>query len=188
MGKNREDARQIGADMVLLKIFLSFLKIGLFAIGGAYSFLPLIQNEVVDRYHWLTKEEFLEVLGVVKVFPGAISIKFATYTGYKVAGIPGAVVANIGNLLSPVILILIATYFYSKYKETPRIKSAFETIQLVIFAMIIAVAFQTVTLSQVSSIKSMAIVIIAFILFFFTKVDPAIIIIGAGLIGAAVFH
>ena len=174
--------------MILLKIFFSFLKIGLFAIGGAYSFLPLIEKEVVERYQWLTKEEFLEVLGVVKVFPGAISIKFATYTGYKVAGISGAVVANIGNLLSPVVLILIATYFYSKYKETPRIKSAFETIQLVIFAMIIAVAFQSVTLSQLSSIRSIAIIVMAFVLFVFTKVEPALIILGAGLIGAAMFH
>ena len=97
--------------MILFKIFFSFFRIGLFAIGGAYSFLPLIQKEVVERYQWLTKEEFLEVLGVVKIFPGAISIKFATYTGYKVAGIPGAVVANIGNLLPPVVLILLATYF-----------------------------------------------------------------------------
>jgi len=73
--------------MVLLKLFLSFLKIGLFAIGGAYSFLPLIERETVQYHHWLDKPEFLEVLGIVKIFPGAISIKFATYTGYKVAGI-----------------------------------------------------------------------------------------------------
>ena len=85
--------------MILFKLFLSFFRIGLFAIGGAYSFLPLIQREVVEKYHWLTKEEFLEVLGVVQIFPGAISIKFATYTGYKMAGVPGAIMANIGNLL-----------------------------------------------------------------------------------------
>jgi len=174
--------------MVLVKIFFSFLKIGLFAIGGAYSFLPLIQKDVVDRYQWLTKEEFLEVLGVVKIFPGAISIKFATYVGYKVAGIPGAIVANAGNLLAPMVLILAATYFYSKYKEMPRIKNAFETVQLVIFAMILAVAFQTVTLQQVLSVKSIVIIAVAFILSIFTKVDPALIIIGAGLIGAAAFH
>ena len=123
-------------------------------------------------------------MGVVKIFPGAISIKFATYTGYKVAGIPGAVVANIGNLLSPVILILVATYFYSKYKETPRIKSAFETIQLVIFAMIIAVAFQTIDIKQLVSPASVLIVVIAFTFFMFTKIEPAVIIILAGLVGA----
>ena len=169
--------------MILLKIFFSFFRIGLFAIGGAYSFLPLIQKEVVEYHHWLTKEEFLEVLGIVKIFPGAISIKFATYTGYKMAGVPGAIVANIGNLLSPVVLILIATYLYSRYKEAPMVKNAFDTIQLVVFAMIIAVAFQTITLSQVSSVKNIAIIVIAFILFFYTKIHPAFIIIGAGLIG-----
>lgn len=169
--------------MILFKIFFSFFRIGLFAIGGAYSFLPLIQKEVVEHHHWLSKEEFLEVLGVVKIFPGAISIKFATYTGYKVAGIPGAVVANIGNLLSPVVLILIATYLYSRYKETPMVKNAFETVQLVVFAMIIAVAFQAITLSQVSSIKNIAIIVIAFILFLYTRIHPAFIIITAGLIG-----
>lgn len=171
--------------MILLKIFLTFFRIGLFAIGGAYSFLPLIQKEVVEKSHWLTKEEFLEVLGVVKIFPGAISIKFATYTGYKMAGIPGAIAANVGNLLSPVVLILIATYFYSRYKEVPMIKSAFSTIQLAVFAMIIAVAFQTVNLNQFSSIKNIAIIIIAFALFIYTKIHPAFIIIGAGLIGVA---
>lgn len=172
--------------MVLVRIFLAFFRIGLFAVGGAYSFLPLIQKEVVEKYQWLTKEEFLEVLGVVKIFPGAISIKFATYTGYKIAGVPGAIVANIGNLLSPVVLILIATYFYSRYKTAPMVKNAFETIQLVVFAMIIAVAFQMVSLSQVSNLRNVAIIIAGFILFFYTKVHPAFIIIGAGLIGAAI--
>ena len=169
--------------MILLKIFLAFFRIGLFAIGGAYSFLPLIQKEVVEKYHWLTKEEFLEILGVVKIFPGAISIKFATYTGYKMAGVPGAIAANIGNLLSPVVLILIATYFYSRYKEVPMVRSAFATIQLAVFAMIIAVAFQMVSLSQIYSVKNMAIIVVAFVLFFYSSVHPAFIIIGAGLIG-----
>ena len=137
-----------GGNMILAKIFFTFFRIGLFAVGGAYSFLPLIQKEVVEKSHWLTKEEFLEVLGIVKIFPGAISIKFATYTGYKMAGIPGAIVANVGNLLSPVVLILIATYMYSRYKEIPMVKNAFGTIQLAVFAMIIAVAFQTINVSQ----------------------------------------
>ncbi|MBN1870226.1 MAG: chromate transporter [Candidatus Omnitrophica bacterium] len=170
--------------MVLLQIFLVFFRIGLFAIGGAYSFLPLIQKEVVERYHWLTKDEFLEVLGVVKIFPGAISIKFATYTGYKMAGVPGAVIANVGNLLAPAVLIMIATYFYSRYKQAPMVKNAFETIQLAVFAMIIAVAFQTINVSQLYSVKNGLIVIAAFVLFIFSSIHPAFIIIGAGLLGA----
>jgi len=170
----------------LVNIFLAFLRIGLFAVGGAYSFLPLIQRETVERYHWLTKEEFLEILGIVKVFPGAISIKFATYTGYKVAGFPGAIVANIANLLAPVIVILVATYFYTKYKGLDTFKNAFNMIQLVVFAMIIAVALQTITINQLSNFRNLAIIVIAFILFMYTKIHPAFIIIGAGVLGVFV--
>ena len=170
--------------MVLLKLFIVFLRIGLFAIGGAYSFLPLIQKEVVDNYHWLTKEEFVDVLGLVKIFPGAISIKFATYTGYKIAGVPGAIMANTGNLLAPVLIIVAATIFYSKSKNLPVMKSAFGMIQLVVFAMIIAVAFQTVDVTHLIQWKNLLVVIAAFILFLYTKVHPAFIILGAGFLGA----
>jgi len=169
--------------MILLQIFWAFLRIGIFAIGGAYSFLPLIQKEVVERYGWLTKEEFLEVLGIVKIFPGAISIKFATYTGYKMAGVPGAIVANFANMLSPVILIIAATYLYSHYKTSPSVKNAFSMVQLVVFAMIIAVAFQTVQIAELWQWKNLLVIVGAFALFLFTKIHPAFIIVGAGVLG-----
>ncbi len=172
--------------MALVNLFLAFFRIGIFAIGGAYSFLPLIQKEVVQNYHWLSREEFLEVLGLVKIFPGAISIKFATYTGYKVAGIPGAIVANLANILSPVVLILLATYLYSHYKDMPKVKNAFAVIQLVIFAMIIAVAFQSIDLKQLSDFKSWLIIVVAFGLFLYTQVHPALIIVVAGILGALI--
>ena len=170
--------------MILLNLFLSFLKIGLFAIGGAYSFLPLIEREVVIKYQWLTKSEFLDMLGAVRVLPGAISIKFATYTGYKIAGVPGAIVANLGNILGPASLIIFASAIYAKYKDVPSVQGAFNVIQLVVFSMILAVAFQLVSSSQLLSVKNILIIVASFLLFFFTKIHPAIIIIAAGLLGA----
>lgn len=170
--------------MILLNLFLVFFRVGLFAIGGAYSFLPLIEKEVVQQYQWLTKEEFLDVLGIVKIFPGAISIKYATYTGYKIAGLPGAIIANIGNLLAPAVLILFASILYAKYKELPAVKSAFSTIQLVIFAMIIALAFEIVTINNLTHFRSLLIIILSFTLFIYTKIHPALIILCAGMLGA----
>lgn len=170
--------------MILLNLFLVFFRIGLFAIGGAYSFLPLIEKEVVERYHWLTKEEFLDVLGITKILPGAISIKYATYTGYKTAGIPGAVLANLGNLLAPMLLVFFASLFYTKYKNVTAVKNAFSMIQLVIFAMLISVAFQLINVNQLIQPKNLFIVAIAFILFIYSRAHPALIIILAGVIGA----
>lgn len=170
--------------MVVLRLFFSFFKVGLFAIGGAYAFLPLMEKEIVDYHHWLDKSEFLEVLGLVKIFPGAISIKFATYTGYKIAGVPGVIAANAGNLLAPIVLILSATYLYSRYKDRSGFEAAFTMIQYAIFAMIIAVAFQLVDKSGLREPKYLAVVVVAFVLFVFTRTHPALIIIGAGLAGA----
>ena len=170
--------------MVLLKLFIAFSRIGFFAFGGAYSFLPLIEREVVENHHWLDKPEFLEVLGIAKVVPGALSVKFATYTGYKVAGVPGAIVANLANLLPAVLFIILASLVYSKYKDVPFIKAGMEMVRYAIFAMIIAVAIQLVDKTQVFQLKYLLVVAASFILFFLTKIHPAFIIIGAGLLGA----
>ena len=170
--------------MLLWELFLSFFKVGLFAIGGAYSFLPLLERELVDKYHWLLKDEFLDVLGLVKIFPGAISIKFATYAGYKVAGVPGAIAANFGNFLAPALLVLFASTLYTKYKDLPSVKGAFHMIQLVVFAMIIAVSLQLMDLKMVVQLKNLFVVVAAFSLFTFTKIHPAIIIITFGVVGA----
>jgi chromate transporter len=169
--------------MVLLKLFVAFLRIGFFAFGGAYSFLPLVEREVVENHQWLERGEFLEVLGIVRVVPGAISIKFATYTGYKVAGVPGAVVANIANLLPPVLFIAVGFLLYSKYKDVPFVKSGLEAIQYAVFAMIIAVAIRLVDKSGVLQLKHLFVIVVSFTLFVLTKIHPAFIIVGAGLYG-----
>jgi len=169
--------------MILVKLFLAFFQIGLFAIGGAYSFLPLIEREVVQKYHWLSKEEFLDVLGITSVFPGAISIKFATYTGYKIAGIWGAVLANIGNMLAPCLILIGASFFYLKHKNAPLVKNAFAMVELAIFAMIIAVAFQSINPGRLIQPRNIIVVILTFSLFLYTRIHPALIIISAGVIG-----
>ena len=170
--------------MILLKLFMAFFKIALFAFGGAYSFLPLMESELVRNHHWLEEVEYLEIIGITKLFPGAISIKFATYTGYKVAGIPGAIIANLANLLPPILFVMVASLLYSKYKEIMFMKSAFEMVQYAIFAMLIAVAIQLVDKSQIFQLRHIIIITASFGLFFYAKIHPAFIIVAAGILGA----
>ena len=172
--------------MIPLKLFIVFLRTGFFAIGGAYSFLPLMEQELVQNHNWLSKSEFLEITGVVEMFPGAISIKFATYTGYKMAGIGGAIAANAGNLLPPVCLMILAFYLYSKYKDMPAIKAAFQMVRYAVFALIIAVAFKTIDHSQLLQIKFLCVIVVSFVLFVFVKIHPAFIIIGAAVLGGLI--
>ena len=91
--------------------------------------------------------------------------------------------ANLGNFLGPAILIILATSLYLRYKNLPAVKGAFNMIQLVVFAMVVAVAFQLIDASQLMQLRSLLIIIISFGLFTYTKIHPALIVIGAGMLG-----
>lgn len=172
--------------MIFLKLFLAFFKVGLFAIGGAYSFLPLVEKEVVQNHKWVDKPEFLEVTGMVEIFPGAISIKFATYTGYKVAGVPGAVVANVANLLPPVLFMVAASWLYARYRDARSVAGALQMVRYAVFAMIIAIATRLVDTTRLLEPRVLFVVIVAFLLLTATKVHPAFVILGAALYGGLI--
>lgn len=172
--------------MILLKLFVVFFKIGLFAIGGAYSFLPLVEKEVVRSHAWLSEPEFLEVTGMVELFPGAISVKFATYVGYKMGGVPGAILANIANLLPPVLFMTAASLLYSRYRNAEWMTGALRMVRYAVFAMIIGVAVKLVDSSHLLDVKILPVVVVSFSLLTLTKVHPGLMIIGAAIYGGFV--
>ena len=92
--------------MIYLQLFYTFFKIGLFGFGGGYAMLSMIQGEVVTRYEWLTPQEFTDIVAISQMTPGPIGINMATYVGFTVAGIPGAVIATIGEVTPSIIVIL----------------------------------------------------------------------------------
>jgi chromate transporter len=140
----------------------------------------------VQKHRWLDKSEFLEIAGFAQLFPGAISIKFATYTGYKVAGIPGAIAANFANLLPTILLMVLILLVYSKYKDTPYVKAGLEMIQYAVFAMLISTAIKLADWQHIFEIKHLLVIALSFALFLFTKTHPGLVVIGAGLIGAII--
>lgn len=103
--------------MIYLKLFWVFFKIGLFAFGGGYAALPLIEDFVVNQYAWLTMDEMVDLISLSQMTPGPIAINAATFVGTKVAGIPGALIATFGNVTVPFILMMILGYFLFGGKE-----------------------------------------------------------------------
>ena len=103
--------------MIYLKLFISFLKIGAFSFGGGYAAMPIIQSEVVDAYHWLTFEEFTDLITISQMTPGPIAVNSATFVGIRIGGIPGAIVATLGCILPSSILLIFLSWMYMKYKK-----------------------------------------------------------------------
>ena len=164
-----------------LELLISFFKVGSFSFGGAYSLIPLIEREVVQNHNWLTQDEFLRVLGMVEVFPGAISIKFATYTGFKVAGVPGAIIANIGNFIMPATIIMVATYFYTQFEKNEYVTKIFTGIKFAIVGMIAAIMYQYAVKNFVE-LQSLLFLIIGALLILIFNLHPAYVVIIAGVL------
>ena len=101
---------------ILLKLSWVFLKIGTFTFGGGIVIIPMIENEVVNNYGWLTKTEFIDAVTLGQITPGPVIIS-ATFIGYKAAGIIGATVATVSVILPSFIMICLATEAIRKFRE-----------------------------------------------------------------------
>ena len=123
----------------LIDLFLTFAKIGAFTFGGGYAMIALLDHECVDKKKWITEDELSDVTVIAESTPGPIAINCATFTGYKQAGMPGAIAATVGMILpSFLIILLIATFFETLLSYT-IVANAFRGIRVAV-AVLIAMA------------------------------------------------
>lgn len=170
----------------LLQIFFVFVKVGIFGYGGGPSMIPLIQHEVVDRYHWMTNQEFVDAMAMGYALPGPIATKMSAYVGYKVAGIPGSVVGTLGMVLPSMILILLLAVFAWKFKDSPYIQAALKGVRPAIVALLIMVIYD-IWPSSVNNLAGVAIMVAAIVLVIVLKIHPAYAIGGAALAGILIY-
>ena len=172
--------------MKLLKLFISFLKIGAFSFGGGYAMLPLIRKEIIEVHGWLTITEFIDILAVVEMTPGPIAINSATFLGYKVGGVLGSVIATTAVVLPSFVIILTIAHFLSKFRDSPYVDWAFIGIRPVILGLVTSASL-TVAIDAFINIKSIIIGLAIFYLITFKKLHPIWGIILAGITGAILF-
>lgn len=122
--------------MIYLQLFLSFLQVGLFSIGGGYAAIPLIQSEVVATRGWLSMAEFTNLITIAEMTPGPIAVNSATFVGIRIAGIFGAVVATLGCILPSCIIVSLLAYVYQKYKNLSAMQSVLTSLRPAVVALI----------------------------------------------------
>ncbi len=106
--------------MILIELFLAFLKIGAFTFGGGYAMIAMIQAEA-ERHGWLTQEELVDFVALSESTPGPLAVNMATFVGMRTGGVPGAVIATLGIVLPSFIIILIIARCFEKYKKSKAV-------------------------------------------------------------------
>lgn len=122
--------------MIYLELFLSFLRIGCFSIGGGYAAIPLIQSQAVETQGWLTMAEFTDLVTIAEMTPGPITVNAATFVGVRVAGLAGAVAATLGCILPSCIIVSALAWLYYRYRGLSALQSVLSCLRPAVVALI----------------------------------------------------
>ena len=125
---------------ILLDLFLTFAKIGLFTFGGGYAMIAMIENTCVERKKWISHDEMMNVTVIAESTPGPIAINCATFTGYKKAGFPGAVAATLGSFVPSYVIVYLISMFLDHFLEVAIIANAFKGIKIAVGILILDAA------------------------------------------------
>lgn len=172
--------------MILLKLFITFFKIGLFSFGGGYAMLSMMQQEVVEINNWVSIPEFVDMVAISQVTPGPIAINMSTYVGYKIVGVLGSAIATLGCVTPSIIIMLIITRFFFKFQNNKYVESAFLGLRPATIGLVAAAAI-LVAKGAFIDIKSLGIFGIAFLLSYKYKIDPILMTIGSGIVGLLLY-
>jgi len=167
---------------ILWQVFATFFKIGAFTFGGGYAMIPLIQHEAVEKKHWVTDEDILEIVAIAESTPGPIAINAATFVGYRVGGYPGALVATLGVVLPSFLIILAISYVLREFQENVYVQYAFRGIRAGVLALIVKALWGMYKKSKKNWV-SYTVMAAAFLLVGVGKVSAFPVIIGCGLFG-----
>ncbi len=129
-----------GRKPMLLDLFLCFVQVGLFSIGGGYAAMPMIQAKAVEHYHWLTMGEFTDLMTIAEMTPGPITVNSATFVGIRMAGIPGALVATMGCILPSLIIVSLLSWLYEKYRSMDAMQAVLACLRPAVVALIASAA------------------------------------------------
>ena len=176
---------------VLIDLFLTFAKIGLFTFGGGYAMISLIENDCVEKKKWITHDEMMDVTVIAESTPGPIAINCATYVGYKKGRIPGAIIATLGIVLPSFIIIFLISKYFDRFLEITWAANAFRGIKIAVGILIVDAAVKMLIKMKK---KPMPIIMVVFsavamilISIFSVNISSMVLMIVSAFIGIVVF-
>ena len=162
--------------------FKTFFKIGIFTLGGGYAMIPLIEEEVVNKKQWVSKDEMLDLIAIAQSCPGVFAINIATFIGYKLKKTRGAIATTVGTALPSFLIILVIAMFFSQFKDNPYVAAIFKGIRPAVVALIAVPTFNMGKRAQLNK-WTIWIPVGSALLIWLLGVSPIWIIFAAGMGG-----
>ena len=182
---------RIGGDIMLIALFLTFARIGLFTFGGGYAMLSMIEHTCVTRKQWITHEDLIHITVIAESTPGPVAVNCATFVGYRQKGIMGALVATLGVILPSFVIIFLLSLFLDRFLEVAWVASAFKGIRIAVGILIVDVAVRMIRrmpgdIMRIAILVSSCAVMLLINIFSW-KISTIILLLAAALISLAVF-
>jgi len=162
--------------------FKTFFKIGIFTLGGGYAMIPLIEEEVVNRHRWATRDEMLDLIAIAQSCPGVFAINISIFIGYKLRKVRGAIATALGTALPSFLIILLIAIFFQQFKENRIVEAIFRGIRPAVVALIAVPTFNLAKSARLNKF-TIWIPIVSALLIWLLGVSPIWIIIVAGVGG-----
>ncbi len=176
---------------MLIELFFTFAKIGLFTFGGGYAMISLIEDICVDKKKWITHDEMMDVTVIAESTPGPIAINCATYVGYRKGRLPGAVIATLGMVLPSFVIIFILSKYLDRFLEITWVANAFKGIKVAVGILIVDAAVKMLKKMKKKPLQiimvSCAFIVVILINIFDLNISSVIVMLAAAFVGIIVF-
>ena len=164
------------------ELFVTFMKIGGFTLGGGPAMIPLMEQQVVQQHQWMTHEEFLDILAVSQATPGIFAVDMASHIGYKLGGVRSGIWAALGVITPSVIIILLIAIIFSQFRDNPWVEAVFRGIRPAVVALLSVPVFNMAKSARITW-SNCWIPILSTLLIWLCGISPALIVLIAGIGG-----
>lgn len=182
---------------ILWELFYTFFLIGAFSFGGGLASMELIRSRVVSQHHWLTDSEFTDIISISEMTPGPLGINIASFTGTRIAGVPGTLASTVAYVLPAIAIVSFMAWLYYKYRTLNTVQGVLKGLRPAVAAMVFASAFKIVTnalwggFDQISFPTTNWIAVVLCLIFLaflrLKKLTPVKAILLSGVTGAVVY-
>lgn len=167
---------------ILLELYLSWFRMGIFTFGGGYAMLPMIQKEVIERHQWATEDEVMNYFAIGQCTPGVIAVNTATFIGYKIAGTPGGIISTLGVVSPSLLIITVIATLISNVTDMPVVQHALAGISVAVCVLMV-VSVEKLMRKGLKDFPSWIIFGAAFVLSYFAELSTVLLVVAAGAAG-----